>query len=165
VSDDALAARLQRLEDERDIARLIASYGPAVDAGDPDATARLWAADGVYDVDGRRMESRADVRAMVASAAHQNLVAGGCCHFLGPCVVTAAGDSAVAVCESLVLVRDGDGYRVWRATANHFALERGDSGWQITARTSRLLDGSPHAHALLTSGLGGNPALPESDAG
>ena len=32
---DDLAARLRRLEDERDIARLIASYGPAVDAGTP----------------------------------------------------------------------------------------------------------------------------------
>jgi len=37
---DDLAARLRRLEDERDISRLIASYGPAVDAGDPDAAAR-----------------------------------------------------------------------------------------------------------------------------
>lgn len=32
---DELLARVRRLEDERDIARLIASYGPAVDAGCP----------------------------------------------------------------------------------------------------------------------------------
>jgi hypothetical protein len=31
------------------------------------------------------------------------------CHFLGPSVATITGDEAVAVCESLVLVRDGDG--------------------------------------------------------
>jgi len=61
-----LAARLRRLEDERDITRLIASYGPAVDAGDSDAAARRWAADGTYDVDGWLMEGRADVRAMLA---------------------------------------------------------------------------------------------------
>jgi hypothetical protein len=61
------------------------------------------------------------VHATVASSSHQNLVAGGCCHFLGPCAVTVTGDNAVAVCESLVL-RDGDGYRVWHSTANHFAL-------------------------------------------
>lgn len=126
MSDDDLAARLRRLEDEREIARLIATYGPAVDAGDPDATAGLWATDGVYDVEGWRMASRADVHAMVASPSHQNLVAGGCCHFLGPCVVTVTDDSAVAVRESLVLIRDGDGYRVWRATANHFVLQRRD---------------------------------------
>ena len=156
---DDLAARLRRLEDDRDIRQLIASYGPAVDAGDSDAAARLWATDGVYDVDGWRMESRADVHAMVSSPAHQNLVAKGCCHFLGPCVVTVTGDEAVAVCESLVLVRDdrdGQGYRVWRATAHHFVLSRIDDRWQITTRTSRLLDGNPDAHALLTRGLAGS---------
>jgi len=160
TESDELAARLRRLEDDRDIRQLIASYGPAVDAGDPDAAARLWASDGVYDVDGWRMEGRADIPAMVASAAHQNLVAKGCCHFLGPCVVTVTGDSAVAVCESLVLVRDDrdvQGYRVWRATAHHFVLSRIDDRWQITTRTSRLLDGNPDAHALLTRGLAGTP--------
>lgn len=155
---EALAARLRRLEDEHDIARLIACYGPAVDAADADATARLWAADGVYDVDLLRMESRADVHAMVESEGHQKLVTKGCSHFLGPCVVTVDGDSAVAVCESLVLIRDGDGYRVWRATANHFALTRIDGQWQIAARTSRVLDGRPEAHALLSNGIAGLPA-------
>jgi hypothetical protein len=105
------------------------------------------------------MEGRADIHAMVSSAAHQNLVAKGCCHFLGPSVVTVTGDSAVALCESLVLVRDDrddGGYRVWRATAHHFALRRIDDQWQITTRTSRLLDGNPDAHALLTNGLAGS---------
>ena len=148
-----LVARLRLLEDERDIARLIASYGPAVDAGDPDATARLWAEDGVYDVDLMRMEGRAEVHAMVSSAAHQKMVAAGCCHFLGPCVVTVDGDAAVAVCESLVLIRDDQGYRVWRCTANHFVLHRIDGQWRIGTRTSRVLDGSPEAHALLTKAL------------
>lgn len=159
-----LAARLRQLEDERDISRLIASYGPAVDAGNADAAAQLWAPDGGYDVEGWRMESRADVHAMVSSAAHQNLVARGCCHFLGPAVVTVTGDSAVAICESLVLVRDGDGYRVWRSTANHFAVRRIEGRWQITMRTSRVLDGEPGAHALLTMGLAGS-AAPGGDAG
>ncbi|HYB82717.1 MAG TPA: nuclear transport factor 2 family protein [Mycobacterium sp.] len=153
---DDLAARLRRLEDERDIAGLIASYGPAVDAGDADAAARLWASEGIYEVDGWRMEGRADVHAMVSSPAHQNLVAKGCCHFLGPCVVTVTGDSAVAVCESLVLIRDDDGYRVWRSTANHFALQRIDGQWHISIRTSRVLDGNPAAHTLLRKGLAGS---------
>ncbi|OBI38203.1 hypothetical protein A5709_13105 [Mycobacterium sp. E1386] len=159
---DELSARLRRLEDERDIARLIASYGPAVDAGDADAAARLWAHDGIYDVDGWRMEGRADVHAMVSSSAHQNLVAKGCGHFLGPCVVTVTGDSAVAVCESLVLVRDGDGYRVWRCAANHFTLQRMDGQWRIGVRTTRVLNGNPAAHALLTAGLTGL-AEPDGD--
>ena len=47
-----LEKRLQRIESERAIERLIASYGPLVDAGEADSTAALWATDGVYDVEG-----------------------------------------------------------------------------------------------------------------
>lgn len=156
-----IVARLRRLEDEHDIAQLIASYGPAVDAANADAAAALWAEDGTYDVEAWNMQSRADVHAMVSSTSHRDLVAHGCCHFIGPSVVTVTGDAAVAVCESLVLVRDGQGYRVWRATANHFELRRIDGTWRIGKRVSRVLDGQPGAHALLSSGLEGvsAPAL------
>jgi hypothetical protein len=153
-----LVVRLQRLEDEREITRLIASYGPSVDAGNADSAAALWAHDGTYDVEDWRMDSRADVHAMVSSPSHQNLVANGCCHFLGPSVVTVTGDTAVAVCESLVLLRRDDEYVVWRATANHFELNRIDGSWSITARTSRLLNGDHAAHALLRAGLAGERA-------
>lgn len=161
---DTVLARLQRLEDEHDIAKLIASYGPSVDAGDADRTAQLWADDGTYDVENWQMRGRTAVHDMVSSNAHQKLIAGGCSHFLGPAVVTVTGDAAVAVCESLVVVREPDdaeraaGYRVWRAAANHFVLQRIGGRWQITARTSRLLNGDPHAHTLLTAGLAGAAA-------
>lgn len=160
----ALEARLRRLEDERDIAQLIASYGPLVDAADADGTAALWATDGRYEVEGWAMAGRADVHAMVSSTSHRALVATGCSHFLGPAVVTVDGDTAVAVCESLVLVRretpdDGSSeYGVWRATANHFELARIDGRWQISRRSSRLLNGDPAAHRLLTAGVAGEPA-------
>ncbi len=39
----ALEQRLRRVEDELAIGRLMASYGPLVDAGDADAVAGLWA--------------------------------------------------------------------------------------------------------------------------
>ncbi|WP_396909017.1 nuclear transport factor 2 family protein [Mycolicibacterium sp.] len=153
--------RLQRLEDELAITKLLASYGPSVDAGNADNAAALWATDGTYDVEDWLMTGRKGVHDMVSSADHQDLVASGCCHFLGPAVVTVDGDRAVAVCESLVLVRDGmSAYRVWRATANHFALERLDGRWQIATRTSRLLNGNPYAHTLLNLGLAGAP-VPE----
>ncbi|OBI15077.1 hypothetical protein A5712_29210 [Mycobacterium sp. E2327] len=161
---DDLAARLRHLEDERDISRLIASYGPAVDAGDADAAAGLWATNGTYDVEGWHMDSQSDVHAMVSSASHQNLVANGCCHFIGPSVVTVTEDSAVAVAESLVLVRDGESYRVWRSTANHFELQRIEGRWRIIKRTSRVLNGDPGARALLTAGLAG-AAAPALGAG
>lgn len=145
------------------IARLIASYGPYVDAADAEGTAALWATDGRYEVEGWTMAGRADVHAMVSSTSHRSLVAAGCSHFLGPAVVTVDGDTAVAVCESLVLVRrethDGSSeYVVWRATANHFELVRADGHWQISRRSSRLLNGDSAAHRLLTAGVAGEPA-------
>jgi hypothetical protein len=152
---EELAARLQQLEDERDIARLIASYGPLVDAGDADGVSALWAEDGSYDVEGWYMTSRADIHAMVSSDGHQGLVAAGCSHFLGPVVMTVSGNTAVAVCESLVVVRRDNALVVWRAAANHFQLTRGSGGWQISARKSRLLNGSGEAHALLKTGVAG----------
>lgn len=161
---DDIAARLRRLEDEHDIAQLIASYGLAVDAANADGAAALWSEDGSYDVEDWNMQSQADVHAMVSSTFHRDLVSKGCCHFIGPSVVTVGGDEAVAISESLVLVRDGAGYRVWRATANHFELRRIDGRWRISRRTSRVLDGQPGAHALLRSGLAGAvaPALGEA---
>lgn len=162
-TEDQILARLQRLEDELAITKLLASYGPSVDAGNADNAAALWATDGTYDVEDWLMTGRDGVHQMVSSAGHQELVATGCCHFLGPAVVTVDGDSAVAVCESLVLLRDSgvdSGYRVWRATANHFALARLDGRWQITTRTSRLLNGNAFAHTLLDSGLSGS-TVPE----
>jgi hypothetical protein len=159
---DDIAARLRRLEDERDIAHLIASYGPAVDAANADAAAALWDENGCYDVENWSMQSRADVHAMVSSTLHRDLVAKGCCHFIGPSVVTVTGDAAVAVSESLVLLRDGASYRVWRSAANHFELRRIDGDWRISKRISRVLDGRPAAHALLNSGLAGASA-PDMD--
>jgi hypothetical protein len=121
-----LERRIERLEDERGVERLIASYGPLVDAGDADAVADLWAVDGSYDVEGWPMRSRDDVAAMVRSKAHQGLIGSGACHFLGPAVVTVEGDEAVAVCESLLVVHRGDGFSVARAGANHFRVRRID---------------------------------------
>ncbi|MCV7283287.1 nuclear transport factor 2 family protein [Mycolicibacterium flavescens] len=148
-----LERRLRRIEDEREIERMIASYGPLVDAGDADAAADLWAVDGSYDVEGWFMSSRAEVAAMVRSDAHRGLIEAGCCHFLGPAVVTVDGDDAVAVCESVLVTRKGDGFAVWRAGANHFRLRRGDGRWRIVARRTRAFDGGAEARELLSTGL------------
>lgn len=143
-----LEARLARIEDERAIERMIASYGPLADAGEAEATAQLWAVDGTYEVEGWSMNSRADVAAMVRSDAHQGLIAGGSAHFLGPAVVTVDADDAVAVCESLMVVRHDKKYLVARAGVHHFQLCRLDGRWQIIRRISRTLDGDAEARRL-----------------
>ncbi|MBM9460128.1 nuclear transport factor 2 family protein [Nocardioides sp. zg-536] len=142
--------RLQRLEDVVAITQLVASYGPLVDAGEAERVAELWTEDGIYDVDEYYMGSRAEVDAMVRSDAHQGLIGQGCSHFLGPAHVTVDGDRAVAVCESVLLVRHGDRVFPARIGANHFELARTTTGWQTTRRTTRGLDGGTDARDLLS---------------
>jgi ketosteroid isomerase-like protein len=149
--------RLRHLEDERDIARLIASYGPLVDAGDADRASALWTEDGSYDVGDWLMASRAEVAAMVRSDAHQGLIARGCCHFFGPPVVTVDGDDAVAVCESALMVRrDAGGYGIARAGVHLVHLRREAGGWRIVSRVARGFDGGEASRELIAEGLGGN---------
>ncbi|WP_445170027.1 nuclear transport factor 2 family protein [Mycolicibacterium sp. Dal123E01] len=151
---ESLERRLRAIEDERDIARLIASYGPLVDSGGPDAVAALWAVDGGYDTGDWTMSSRADVAAMVRSEEHRGLIARGCCHFFGPPAVTVDGDEAVAICQSVLLVRrEPRGYNVARAGVHLIRLQRSDTGWEIVSRTARQLDGSGQANDLIATGL------------
>ncbi|WP_433562026.1 nuclear transport factor 2 family protein [Nocardia sp. CA-151230] len=146
-----LEDRLRRVEDELAITRLIASYGPLVDAGAAEAVAELWTEDGEYDVEGWHMRDRGQVRDMVESQAHQSLIAAGSAHFLGPVSVTVDGDTAAAVCESLLVRRRDGGFFVWRAGANHFRLVRTPEGWRIAQRITRALDGSEAARKLLAA--------------
>lgn len=149
---DDLERRLRRVEDEREIERMIARYGPLVDAGEADGVGELWSEDGTYDVEGWSMRGRAEVAAMVRSPEHQGLIGGGCCHFLGPAVVTVDGDAAVAVCESALLVHREGRFVVGRAGANLFRLRRIDGRWQITSRNTSALDGKSTARQLLSDG-------------
>src|ERR1700733_8339033 len=112
----ALEQRLRLVEDELAIGRLMASYGPLVDAGAAEAGSGLWADDGEYAVGGWQRRSRRDIALTGRSPAHQGLISRGAAHFLGPVCVDIDGDDAIAVCESIVIRRndDGGGYRVGR---------------------------------------------------
>ncbi|WP_245714114.1 nuclear transport factor 2 family protein [Nocardia vaccinii] len=150
--DDALARlerRIQRVEDELAVLRLLTSYGPLADAGSADA-AELWAQDGEYDVDGRRMRGRDEVRAMIRSDAHQRIIGTGSAHFFGPPSISVDGDEAVAVCESILVRHNENGPYIWRAGAHRIRLRRTADGWRIVHRISRPLDGSAATRQVLT---------------
>ena len=146
----ALETRLQRVEDELAITQMLAAYGPLVDAGEPEPVAALWAEDGSYSVEGWTMLSRTDVHSMVTSDAHQGLVSHGSCHFLGPARVKVTGESATAVCPSILVVHHEGRYHAYRAGANHFRLRRSPEGWQISERITLALDGSEEARELFS---------------
>ncbi len=146
-----LSERVQALEDELAIHRLIVRYGLAVDIGDAGQTAAVFAADGVYDADVRLMEGREAVRDMVRSERHQGMV-GHCAHQIGPAVVRVDGDAAVAVGYSRVYLQGGDGIAIYRVSMNRWQLVRRDGAWWIAHRLTRLL-GHAEAARVVADGL------------
>jgi hypothetical protein len=141
---EALAARLQRVEDELAIRRVILSYGPAADAGETERAGALWDDDGLYDWDptSPALEGPAAVAAMLQGRGHQALIGEGVAHFAGPPLIELDGDRATALSYSFVLRRDAEEQRtyVWRLGAARWELVRADGAWRIHRRTHRQLD-------------------------
>lgn len=153
----ALERRLQALEDEREIAHLLTTYGALADSGQAAEVAAIWEPDGVYDNDEITMTGQDQLIAMISSRRHQRWIEGGCCHFNGPPAITVDGDTAIAVTHSLMVVHQDGQFVVRRATANHWQLRRTDAGWRATVRTGRILDGRPESPELLAAGALGRP--------
>jgi uncharacterized protein (TIGR02246 family) len=148
----ALGRRVQALEDELAIHRLIVRYGLAVDVGDADETAAVFTEDGIYDVDVGRMEGREAVRNMVRGERHQSMV-GHCAHQIGPAVVELRGeDRAVATGYSRVYLETRAGTHVYRVSFNRWELVKREGQWLIERRTTRIL-GNDEAKAIFREGL------------
>jgi uncharacterized protein (TIGR02246 family) len=147
-----LARRVQALEDELAIHRLIVRYGLAVDVGDAEAAGGVFTKDGTYDVDVGVMEGRDAVAGMVRGARHQSMV-GDCAHQIGPAIVEVAGERAVATGYSRVYLSTRAGTHVYRVSFNRWELVKGGGQWRIARRTTRLL-GHAEALALFRTGLG-----------
>lgn len=148
---ELLARRVQALEDELAIHRLIVRYGFAVDIGDAEHTAALFTPDTVYDIDVGVLRGRDGIRQMVVTDPHRSLV-GNCAHQIGPAVVEVQGDRAVATGYSRVYLRKGEDIEVFRVSFNRWELERRDGEWQIAYRTTRLL-GHEEAKKIFAAAL------------
>jgi hypothetical protein len=144
-----ISEKLRVLEDEREIIRLISSYGPAVDSGQSEVAAAIWTETGVYDTDGAIWRGRAAIAGMVESAAHQALIAAGAAHVVGVPHVHIVGHRAVATCYSRVFRKVDDGFEVWRVAVNRWELVLTPEGWRAAYRTNRLINGSDAARELL----------------
>ena len=147
-----LAARLQRLEDEREITRVLTRYGFAVDVGDADATAALYTDDTVIDLGpSSQFEGSAGARQLVLDERHQAIV-GRCAHTMGPFVidVDVDGDRAIATGYVRVYISDSDmkNPRLWRIGYSKFELERSGTTWRIAHRLSRSVGADDGAEVL-----------------
>jgi hypothetical protein len=143
TSPEELLARLERVEDELAIRRVVLSYGPAADAGVTGQAGALWASDGEYDWDPASppLEGPDAVAAMLAGDQHQSLISHGVAHFAGPPLIELDGDRATALSYSFVLRRDADQrVYVWRMGAARWEFTRVDGSWRIQRRTHRQLD-------------------------
>ncbi len=151
----SLEARVQRLEDESAINRLIMSYGPAADAGMSQFAGDLWLEDGLYDWDanGEPHVGSAGVDAMLQTAGHRGLMAAGVAHFAGPLMLKIHGDTATALNYSIIMRREEDRFYVWRTSAVRWDLERTGGGWRVRRRTNRLMDSSGSGLQLLGNSL------------
>jgi hypothetical protein len=150
----ALERRVQQLEDEVAVLRLVNSWGPAVDTGSSEAAGALWAEGGVLESDLSHLEGPGAVVAMVESDGQQSLISQGCAHVQSAPIVTVEGDRAVAVTYSQVYLHSDQGHHVWRVSANQWEFARTPSGWRVTRRANRVIDGSPEARQILVRALG-----------
>jgi len=149
---EALAARVQLLEDEAEITQLVLQYGPSVDSGSAEATAALWTGDGTFDAVGAiTMHGRDEIAAMVRGDGHQGLILNGCGHVLTPPHVVIDGDEATGRSYALNIRWDAEHERFWvaRVSANTWKWRRTADGWRITERVNANLDGTPEHREML----------------
>ena len=150
----ALEKRLQALEDRLAIFQLVATYGPAVDSLSENEVASIWTDDGVYDAGGNApYVGRPQIGKLIESDLHRKFVAAGCAHVGSLPHVTIDGDTAVATNYTRVYMREGDHWKVARASANRWELVRTDDGWHVRHRLNRLMDGTAEPREILGSNL------------
>jgi ketosteroid isomerase-like protein len=149
---ELLTARVQLLEDEREIGRVLTRYGFAVDMGDADATAALYTDDTVIDLGPTSIFSGIDgARQLVLDDRHQAIV-GRCAHTMGPFVtdIDVTGDRATAIGYVRVYISDPDmrNPRLWRIGYTRLELVRDGGTWRIATRLSRSLAAEDAAEVL-----------------
>ena len=145
--------RLRMTEDQLAIYQLIATYGPGVDSLNEEVVRSLWTEDGTYDTGREPYVGNQAVGKLIYGDLHQGFVNKGCAHVMSMPRVTIDGDTAVATGYSRVYIRDGDHWRVQRASANRWELVRTAQGWKVKHRTNRLMLGDDKPRQLLGRGL------------
>jgi uncharacterized protein (TIGR02246 family) len=152
-----LAARVQALEDELTITRLLTSYGFAVDGDDADGCADIYTPDATVSIDDTvRLTGRQEVRTIVTSEAHQAILP-GCAHVMGPFTVAVDGDSATATGYATVYVEKEGSRQVWRQSLSRWELARTDGQWRVVSRTSWAI-GRAEGQAIARAALQAVPS-------
>jgi uncharacterized protein (TIGR02246 family) len=148
-----LLKRVEALEDERAIQKVLTRYGFAVDSGDADGTGNIYTEDTHIDIDGVSfMDGRDQARGIVTSPLHQGIMP-NCAHVMGPFVIELGGETAVATGYATVYVKEDGQVRVWRQSYGRWTLRKDPDGvWRVLERISRST-GRDDCQAVLNAAL------------
>lgn len=166
--ENCVEARLRIIEDKLAIYELIASHPPSADTGHAEYTSSVYLENGVFDrgpaLDGA--EGVDAIAAFIQRPAHDEAIRGGLAHFTGLPLIDLRGDKAVVTSYLMIIHLDhqgvprelanhgtSNGYRIHRAVANRWMLERHDGCWRVAKRTLLPIDGSDGPRDLLKQGL------------
>ena len=150
----ALEAQVRQLTDCEAIRQILARYGPLADSANNDArrlkAGALFADKGVYDLgDNWSATGPEAIGELLNDPQHIELIAKGSAHVMGLPYITLQGDSASALSYSRVYRHEDGEFTVWRVSINYWQLVRSVGDWKVMRRTTRLLNGSDEAYALL----------------
>lgn len=131
---DDLAARVQRLEDLLEIHQLFVDYGLALDAGDFDAYAALFAADGEVLLGPMgRAKGRDEIKALMTKTLSGS--AGSSFHIISSPQVQLDGDTATSQVMWSVVTHDDNGQaRLTMLGRHRDNLVRENGDWKIARR-------------------------------
>jgi SnoaL-like domain len=168
-AESTIEQRLRAIEDRLDIYNLIASHPPSADTGHSAFAEAIYTEDGVFDrgPDLSGATGNKAIAASLKSDGHQAAIAGGLAHFTGLPHIVLEGDTATVTSYLQILTpkKSGEpvevpnhgssrGYHIHRVVTNRWELRRTPSGWKITRRTLRLVDGSEPSREILRGALG-----------
>ena len=143
LADPTLEQRVQALEDQLAIQRVITNYSAFLDARDYDGYVGLFTEDGVWQNGSTRREGRAEIRAMLTGlfgepeAGFVNLAS---FHQIGNFEIDVDGDTARAK-SRFVFVWRGEGGAPTPALSGqyHDELVRVDGEWKIKRRVDHTI--------------------------
>jgi len=150
----ALEARCRAAEDHLEILNLISAYGPLADSCSIPAVTGQWIEGGGYNYGlpgggTNRLEAPEPLGDMYRMEGHIALTRTGSAHMAATPKISVKGDAAEAVGYSVVVLREGDRWYVWRAAINHWTLVRTADGWRVKEKFNRTLDGSDESHEVM----------------
>jgi len=132
-------------DDERAVARVLATYTRCLDDGRSQELAELFTEDGVLRAMNQEVSGRSAIEAFIAS--RMELRADGrpsSMHVLSNCLIDVDGDEATAESDWVYLRREGEGVQVALAGRYRDRLARNSQGvWRIVEKEASALSRPP----------------------